>query len=140
MQFLGGVPSFMHSIIVPAFNQRVTLVKIGSSWVYPTMEEMESIRDWVMLNKNKWLSERKQLTKKFGHTIKIKVFPGTNPNNEYVWLINRADSSIDSCWSEEDAKTWKEVFQESADDPGFILFVWGGYSIKRINKILIPFL
>lgn len=126
-------------MIIPASHDGLTIVKIGNSWVRPTTQDMESIRDWVISHKDTWFLERKKLKKIFGYTIKVKPFPKIVSNTEYVWLIKQPDNNS-YFYDEKDVENWKKVFNEVYGDPNFILFVWGGLTVQRINKVLVPFL
>lgn len=129
----------MKSMIIPASNNGLMIVKIGNNWVHPTAKDMESIRDWVVSHRDNWLPERKKLKQMFGYNIKVQAFPTLKSTKEYVWLIKNSDEHL-YFYTEQDVENWKKVFGESVDDPDFILFVWGGLSIQRISKVLIPFL
>lgn len=140
VQIPNDPPYIMNSIIIPAYNKQTTFVRIGNSWHCPTVKDMEDIRDWVKCHKDSWLARRKELPKLFGYDIKVKIFPILNPDNEYVWLLKRVNSDCKGAWSLEDIQNWKNVFSDSIEDPDFIIFVWGGVSIKKLNKFLMPFL
>ena len=129
----------MNSILVPVSNGPITFVRIGNSYNYPSIDDMEAIRKWVMDHRKVWLNHRKELPRLFGYDIKVRFWSTVTSDKSYMALINRADPDVESYWSQEDVQAWKDVFEESADDPDFIVFVWGGLSIKRFNKILVPF-
>lgn len=131
-------PFLMKSILIPASNNGMTFVKVGNSWVHPTIDDMEKVRDWVMTHKNVW-AERKKLKDILGLDIKIKIFPQIKSNNQYVWLIANAQNE-DYFYAKEDTKIWLDVFGEESNDPDFVVFIWGGLIIKRLNKVLVPFL
>jgi hypothetical protein len=129
----------MKPMIIPASNNELLIVKIGNNWVHPSVKDMESIRDWVVSRRDNWLPERKKLKHMFGYNIKIQAFPILKSTKEYVWLIKNSDEH-QYFYTEEDVQSWRKAFDEQADDPDFVLFVWGGLTIQRISKILIPFL
>ena len=103
----------------------------------PTIEDMEKIRKWWENNKEICSSNKK--INLFGYDIKTKIYPPLDSEKSYVWVIKRADG-LPPYWEPKEVTAWKDALQESTSDPNFIIFVWGGYSIKRISKTLITFL
>lgn len=129
----------MKSMIIPASHNGLLIVRIGSNLVHPTTKDMESIRDWVTSHRDSWLPERKKLKRMFGYNIKVQVFPTLKSTKEYVWLIKNSDEHL-YFYDEKDVQNWTQVLNGGADDPDFILFVWGGLTIQRMSKVLVPFI
>lgn len=123
-------------IIIPSSNDQITFIRIGNLIHRPTLEDMNDIREWVDDHKDVWPDCKKELPNIFGYDIKVKIFPKLDSNRKYVWLIG---DNLD--WypaNQDEIESWKGIFAESIGDPDFKIFVWGGLSIKRINRNLVP--
>lgn len=127
----------MNYAVIPASSSPVFVVSIGNNYNVPDQYDMEDIRDWFNQHKD-WYLRRKELRKSSFH-IKIKCWPQVSNAKKWVWLITNRDP-INYPFSSKDVDSWKGIFENAANDPEYFIFTWGGYSLKRVNKNLVPFI
>jgi hypothetical protein len=125
----------MNRMILPATGNSFIVCKVGTFGSNTTLKHIEDIKRWAdknMFSAKNWPTKIKEL---FGQDISLEGFPKIS--GDYVYIVECDQScSID----DEILKQWKHGLDLANYEKDCILYIWGGYSLKRINKILVPFL
>lgn len=121
----------MHYFICPSGNHKITIITVGDNTFSPTHSDLEFIRSKIdedktrINNINDW----------FKGTTKVTVIPESPSDKQYVYRLG-----CQYQYEDNDIKTFQDIFEESVEDPGFIIFTHHLVQIERINKVLLPFL
>lgn len=121
----------MYSFICPSGNLPCIVIYVGDANYRPDLNDLKFIRDRLEEDRS-FLDTIHQW---YPGTARIQFIPESAPDKEYVYML--------SCpyeYDEQDIKSYQELFKESIDDPNYLIFTHYQVDIKRIGKVLLPFL
>ena len=121
----------MYSFFCPSGNLPCIVIYVGDATYRPDFNDLKFIRDKLEENRDALDTIRNW----YPGTVRIQFIPEGSSDKEYVYMF--------SCpyeYAEEDIKSYQEIFKESVNDPNYIIFTHHQVDIKRIGKVLLPFL
>jgi hypothetical protein len=121
----------MHSFICPSGHHEATIIYVGDSSYRPTHHDLSFIRDKI--NENRDLLN--SIYEWYSGTVTVQIIPASDPDKEYVYLM-----TCEYEYFKEDIKSYQDIFKDSINDPSWLVFTHNLIDIKRINKVLLPFL
>jgi len=121
--------------VYPISYRRFSVITIGhdNTWRIAT-GEMEQIRDWFLDHKDNYEQAFKECPYTFNYNLSLEIFPTGSPDQEYVLLVEYEGMH------NSDEKVWKSLLERSQEDDNFILFTIPEIKVRRINKVLLPFI
>ena len=131
----------MKDIIFPASRNQITAVILGEKYIWPSIKNIEDIRNWILSNLDRGPTIFNEIPKIFGIKTEAIVYPAICDEDatEYVlWFsgVNGHGVEPDKAYYED----LKNISKESFDDNNLIVYLYGGVRLQRINKILVPFI
>lgn len=121
----------MYSFICPSGNLPCIVIYVGDASYSPDVNDLTFIRD--KLEENRSLLDT--IHEWYPGTVQVQFIPECSPDREYVYMFNCLYE-----YAEEDIKSYQELFKKSINDPNYIIFTHCQIEIKRIGKVLLPFL
>lgn len=91
------------------------------------------VHNWIARHKRHWPRNFDLLQKSFNIEIDLEIFPEVKFNKKLVWVC---ESDIN--YSPAELEPWTELFSDKTIET--IVTGDSSFSIKRINKDLLPFL
>lgn len=130
--------SIMSSFLVPASKNRISIVNIMVPPTHGiTVSKMEEIRLWIDTHRHIFPKCTQEVKDACGYDVEIHIYPEITNDIEYVFLCE-LNNRFSLSQIEKDGMT--ELIEQSYEDKDLIIFISSDWSIRRINKSLLPFL